>query len=202
MASGHGASVMKNLCYSGPRHPRTNKPATQNERTTVSLAEEPAENEELRTFDGERPPSSRRNKRHHHVHKAKRSVRDSLSDSFRELDDVDEENFYEHLLTLKNEHKKTLKAVEKLYYSEKDKLESAFDLDPRTKISENHFDGSRIPEQFPLNGYDPFQERETAIDEKEHFERSVTPKDHIRDMSVRDEARAVEHKDNEGNMLY
>lgn len=191
MASGHGASVMRNLCYSAPRHPRTDKPATENERTRSSLEVEPPESQGLKPVDDNRPPSSRRRKRH----KPKRSMRESLSDSLRELDDVDEEHFYEHLLALKNEHKKTLKAVEKLYYSEKEKLHSGFELDSKTKIAADDFDESRIPEQFPLDVFDPF--KEAAKDEKENLEIPVRSKDHIKDMSVRDDTR-TEFKENEG----
>lgn len=158
---------------------------------------EPPESQELRSMDGSSPSSSRRTKRRHQGHKPKRSVRDSLSDSFRELKDVDEEHFYEHLLALKNEHKKTLKTLEKLYYSEKDKLQSGhgFDLDSRTRISVDDLDESRIHGKVSSDVYDPFHE--TVTDRKGNFEMSVRPQDHIRDMSVRDETTAVDHEENE-----
>ena len=199
MASGHGGSVMRNHCYTAPRHPRTNKPATENERTRSSLEAEAPEDRQLKGFGDDRPPSSRRHKRHHQGHKPKRSVRESLSDSLRELDDVDEEHFYEHLLALKNEHKKTLKAVEKLYYTEKDKHHSGFDLDSMTKISVKDLDESRIPEQFPLHGYDPFKET-TEEEEKENAKIIVKPEDHVKDMSMRDESR-MQEKEYEGIIL-
>jgi len=199
MASNHGGAVMRNLCYTAPRHPRTNKPATENERTRSSLEVEPTEAQRLQVLDDNRPPPSRGHKRHHQGHTPKRSVRESLSDSLRELDDVGEEHFYEHLLALKNEHKKTLKAVEKLYYSEKDKLHSGFELDSGTKISVNDFDESRIPEQFPLHHYDPF--KEPMEDEgKENVEIPVRSEDHIKDMSVREET-IIEDKENEGKNI-
>lgn len=195
MASGHGVSVMKNLCYTAPRHPRTNKPATENERTRSSLEVEQPESQGLKVLDDNRPPSSRRHKRHSQGYKPKRSVRESLSDSLRELDGVDEENFYEHLLALKNEHKKTLKAVEKLYYSEKDKRDSGFSLDSRTRIAVDDFEESRIPGQFPLEDYDPF--KAATEGGKEKFEIPFRSEDHIKDMSVRDETK-IEDEENEG----
>ena len=193
MASSHGAAVTRNHCYTAPRHPRTDKPATINERTRSSLENETLEGHGL---SEDKPPSSRRQNRHHQGHKPKMSVRESLSQSLRELDDVDEEHFYDHLLALKNEHKKTLKAVEKLYYSEKDKYDSGFELDSSTKIAVNDYDESRIPKQFPLRNYDPFKEA-TEDEEKENTSIPVRPEDHIRDMSVRDE-RTMEDKENEG----
>ena len=186
---------MKNLCYTAPRHPRTNKPATENERTRSSLEVEQPESQGLKVMDDNRPPSSRRHKRHSQGHKQKRSVRESLSDSLRDLGDVDEDNFYEHLLALKNEHKKTLKAIEKLYYSEKDKRHSGFSLDSRTMIAADDFDESRIPGQFPLEDFDPF--KEATNDGKENFEIPFRSEDHIKDMSVRDE-RKIEDEENEG----
>ncbi|RMX39851.1 hypothetical protein pdam_00013455 [Pocillopora damicornis] len=150
MASNHGTAVIKNLCYTAPRHPRTNKPATENERARSSLEAEPLENDGLSDFSERKLPSSRRHKKHHQGHKTKVSVRESLSHSLRELDGVDEENFYEHLLALKNEHKKSLKALEKLYYSEKDKRDHGFELDSKTKIAVRDFDDSRVQEHFPL----------------------------------------------------
>ena len=199
MASIHAGSVMRNLCYTAPRHPSTDKPATENERIRNSLEAEPPDDYGLEVLS-DRPPSSRRHKRHHQGHKPKRSVRESLSESLRELDDVDEEHFYEHLLALKNEHKKTLKSVEKLYYSEKDKHHSGFQLDSRTKIAVDDFDESRISEQFPLHHYNPFREN-TEIDGKENIEIPVVPEDHVKDMSVRGESR-MEHKESEGKNNY
>lgn len=196
MASIHGAAVTRNLCYTAPRHPRTDKPATENERARSSLEAEPLEGYGLTGFSEGKPPSSRRHKKNHQGHKPKLSVRESLSQSLRELDDVDEDNFYDHLLALKNEHKKTLKSLEKLYYSEKDKQDSGFELDSRTKIAVRDFDESRIQEQFPLRDYNPFEEV-TDSEGKQEAEISVRPEDHVRDMSVRDE-RTIEDEENEG----
>lgn len=196
MASGHGGAVMRNLCYTPPRHPGTVKPATINERARSSLETEPLEGLGLNTLSEDKPPSSRRHKRHHQGHKPKLSVRDSLSQSLRELDDVDEEHFYDHLLALKNEHKKTLKAVEKLYYSEKDRQDSGFQLDPRTRITVSDYDESSIPKNFPLRDYDPILEM-TEDEEKDDTNVPVRPEDHVRDLSVRDE-RTTEDKENEG----
>lgn len=200
MASGHGGAVIRNHCYTAPRHPRTDKPATINERARSTLEIEPFEGHGLSTLSEDKPPSSRRHKRHNQGHKPKLSVRDSLSQSLRELDDVDEEHFYDHLLTLKNEHRKTLKAVEKLYYSEKDRQDSGFQLDSRTKIAVSDYDESSIPKQFPLRDYDPFIEA-TEDEEKENTHIAARPEDHIRDMSMRDE-RTIEHKENEGRDIY
>jgi len=196
MASGHAGAVTRNHCYTAPRHPRTGKPATINERARSSLEIEPLEGLELSTLSEEKPPSSRKHKRHHQGQKPILSVRDSLSQSLRELDDVDEEHFYDHLLALKNEHKKTLKAVEKLYYSEKDRQDSGFKLDSTTKIAVSGYDESRIRKQFPLRDYDPLTET-TEDDKKDDTHIPVRPEDHIRDMSVRDE-RTTEDKENEG----
>lgn len=198
MASGHGGAVIRNNCYTAPRHPRTDKPATINERARSSSEVESLEGLGLSSLSEDKSPSSRRHRRHHQGHKPKLSVRDSLSQSLRELDDVGEEHFYDHLLALKNEHKKTLKAVEKLYYSEKDRQDFGFQLDSRTKLAVDDYDGSSIPKQFPLRDYDPF------IETKEDQEKGntsihipVRPQDHIRDMSVRDE-ETTEDKENEG----
>lgn len=199
MASNHGTTVIKNLCYTAPRHPRTNKPATENERARSSLEAEPLENDGLSDFSERKLPSSRRHKKHHQGHKTKVSVRESLSHSLRELDGVDEENFYEHLLALKNEHKKSLKALEKLYYSEKDKRDNGFELDSKTKIAVRDFDESRVQEHFPLRDYNPFLRAEEN-DEKEGTAISVRPEDCIRDMSIR-EHRTKEDKENEGNNI-
>ena len=196
MASGHEGAVIRNSCYTAPRHPRTDKPATINERARSSLEIEPLEGLGLSSLSEGNTPSSRRHKRHHQGHKPKLSVRDSLSQSLRELDDVGEEHFYDHLLALKNEHKKTLKAVEKLYYSEKDRQGSGFQLDSRTKLAVSDYDGFSIPKQFPLRDYDPFIET-TEDQEKDNTHIPVRPEDHIRDMSVRDE-RTIEDKENEG----
>ena len=197
MASRHGGAVIRSHCYTAPRHPKTDKPATINERTRSSLENEPPEDRGFNGLSENKPPSSRRHKRHHEGHKPKLSVRESLSQSLRELDDVDEDHFYEHLLALKNEHKKTLKAVEKLYYSEKEKNESGFELDSRTKIAVNDYEESRIPKQFPLRDYDPVIGA-TEDEEKENTDIPIRPEDHIRDMSVRDD-RKLEDKENEGN---
>ena len=200
MASGHRGAVTRNHCYTAPRHPRTDKPATINERARSSLETEPPEGLGLNTLSEDKPPSSRRHKRHHQGHKPKLSVRDSLSHSLRELDDVDQEHFYDHLLALKNEHKKTLKAVEKLYYSEKDRQDLGFQLDSRTKIAVSDYDESSIPKQFPLRDYDPFIDT-TEDEEKDITHIPVRPEDHIRDMSVRDE-RTTEDKENQGKETF
>lgn len=187
---------MRNLCYKAPRHPRTELPATTNERTRTSLEAEQPANYGLEVNGDNRPSSSRSHKRHHKGHKPKLSVRESLSESLRELDDVDEEHFYQHLLALKNEHKKTLKAVEKLYYTEKDRHLAGFELDSRTKIGLGDFDERRIPQHFPLHDYNPFEERDK--DKREgNIEIPVMPKDLVKDMSVKDQ-RKIEDKENEG----
>lgn len=191
---------MRNLCYTPPRHPRTDKPATINERARSSLENELLEGLGLNTLREDKPSSSRRHKRHQQAHKPKLSVRDSLSQSLRELDDVDEEHFYDHLLALKNEHKKTLKAVEKLYYLEKDRQDSGFQLDPKTKITVSDYDESSIPRKFPLRDYDPFSET-PEDEEKDDTHIPVRPEDHVRDMSVRDE-RTTEDKENDGKETF
>ena len=192
---------MKNLCYTAPRHPGSDKPATENERPGKCIEADGIENEVLRTPTHDKRPSSR---------KSKRSVRESFSQSLRDLEDVDESEFYDHLLTLKNEHKRTLKAVEKIYYSELGKRRSGFELDTGTTIAVNDY-VEKVPpeaEEIPLDsfGHSVDNFNPAVVDfrnyAKEHSRGDLPhrPKDHVRDMSIGNGETEL-NKENEGRFL-
>lgn len=179
MATSHGITVVKNLCYTAPRKPKTKLPATENERTDRGISLELSEGEE-------RPTSSRSRGTKVHTPKA-------MVESLKELQSMDEKDFYRHLLSLKKEHKKTLKTVEKAYYSELGKQRSGFDLDENTRISVE--DGEQMrkfaTEKFIRDDYDPYE-----VGYQELLESDLLPAtDLVRDMSAR---KQEENKENQG----
>lgn len=185
MATIHGLSVVKNHCYVAPRHPKTNKPATENERPGQSLETDERESERME----EREHSSSSRRRHKSRHRKKRcSAREALSRSLQELEGVDEGKFYERLVKLRNEHKKTLKTVETLYYGELEKQRAGFQLDSKTRIALDEDDPKTAYKEYDPGDYNPFEKDSDDGDQgKENWPVASRAVDHVRDMSSREE---------------
>ena len=129
--------------------------------------------------------SSRRSHKHGKGRKKRSSAREALSRSLQELEGVGEEDFYDRLVQLRNEHKKTLKNVEKLYYGELEKQRAGFQLDSQTRITVD--DEPRMAyKTYDPGNYNPFEE-DAGLDEKDTIVASRSPVDHVKDMSTTDE---------------
>jgi len=169
MATSHGATVVKNLCYSAPRKPKTKLPASENERTI------PNSNDDYEDLNEKR---SSRHEKGIKIHTPK-----SMRDSLKELQTLDEKDFYKHLLALKKEHKRTLKTVEKMYYSEMQKQRSGFDLDHETRITiEDDSLVKRAAKTTIPDDYNPYD-----VGYEELLQSDLLPaSDLVRDMSVKE----------------
>lgn len=167
MATTHGITVVKNLCYSAPRKPKTKIPATEDERVLQDTSVEDADYREKQI-------SSRRKGTKIHTPKA-------MMESLKELQTVDEKDFYKHLLALKKEHKKTLKHVEKMYYTELQKHHNGFDLDDKTRITvEDESLVKRGARKTIPDDYNPYEDGYEEL-----LKSDLLPAtDLIRDMSV------------------
>lgn len=178
MATRHGVTVVKNLCYSAPRKPKTKLPATENEREILDANVEGEDNIEEHS-------SSRRQGTKIHTPRA-------MMESLKELQTLDEKDFYKHLLALKKEHKKTLKHVEKMYYTDMQKQRSGFDIDNETRITVE--DDSLIKRAARKTIPDDYNPYDNGYEEL--LQSDLLPAtDLVRDMSVKEHQ---ESKENQG----
>lgn len=114
MATTHALAVVKNNCYKAPRLSNTDMPASMKEINEQTSFSQNYEGEEGYLDDRERTKTRTSTGRKRQLNKA----RDEFIQSFEAGDDVREEQFYENLLKLREEHKKTLKFLETKYYEE------------------------------------------------------------------------------------
>ena len=111
MATTHALTVVKNNCYKAPRLSNTDLPASMkeiNERDSFSHCSEVSEE----SLDDLKRTKSRTSHRH-----TNRS-RNKYIQNYEREDGVSEEQFYDNLMNLREEHKKTLKLLETRYYDE------------------------------------------------------------------------------------
>ena len=107
MATTHGLTVLAHSCVKPPVNPKTGLSQTMHERaTTYDAFYTDYFPDENRAFDENAWENGAS------VHARARPAVDSIS---KELNDLNDEEFYEKLLQLKNEHKKTLTLCEQLY---------------------------------------------------------------------------------------
>lgn len=201
MATDHGLSVLKNQCYKAPRHPKTNKPATENERSHSSLqSDEILEDYEVNSSRKEK--SSRRSKRDKKeaLKRSLRAERNALAQSLIDMS-LNDEDFYKNLLSLKSEHKKSLKTIEQMYYTRLEKEQNGFDLDDNTRISLDGFSKSTHSKSIPefCNSFEEEwnEDARLNIDKLSSGISFSAPEDHIKDMSGGGYGPA-ENKENEG----
>ncbi|XP_032237239.2 protein FAM161B [Nematostella vectensis] len=175
MATTHGITAVKNLCYTAPRKPKSKIPATENERIHRTL--------DLDVSEGDGNASSGRKIRSSNSGGSKIQTPKSIRDSLKQLQTADQADFYKHLVALKKEQKRTLKTVEKMYYSELEKQRSGFDLDENTRISLDYEPQLDIPHH---ESFDPFEKGY----KDEYIEGTQQPRspvrDFLRDMSSRE----------------
>ncbi|XP_028398892.1 protein FAM161B-like [Dendronephthya gigantea] len=114
MATTHAFAVVKNNCYKAPRLSNTDMPASMKEINEQTSFSQSSEGDEVSLDDRNRRKTRSSTGRKRHINKG----RDKFIQSFEAGDDVSEEQFYENLLKLREEHKKTLKFLETKYYNE------------------------------------------------------------------------------------
>ena len=114
MATTHALTVVKNNCYKAPRFSNTDLPASMKEieeKDSFSHNSEVSE-ESLDDLKRTKTRTYRTNRRH-----TNRSLNKCIQ-NYEKEDGVSEEQFYENLIKLREEHKKTLKLLETKYYNE------------------------------------------------------------------------------------
>lgn len=206
MATIHGFSVIKNHCYTAPRHPKTNKPATEDERSYSSSLQSNGLDEDFGQNCGRKDNSDKSSKRSKRDKEAlKRSLRaerNALAQSLIDMS-VDDEDFYKKLLSLKCEHKKSLKMIERMYYTQLEKERDGFDLDDNTRISLDYVSKRPHTRAVP-EFYNPLEKewskKDDANEDNEETSSRISfsaPEDHVKDLSGRD-YRPAENKENEG----
>ena len=203
MATRHEISVVKNQCYKAPRHPKTDKPATENERPQSSLQSDGnLEDHDANSSRKERSSSRRSKRDKESLKRSLRAERNALAQSLIDMS-ADDEDFYKNLLSLKNEHRKSLKTIERMYYTQLEKEHLGFDLDDNTRISIGYVADKPHEKAIP-DGYDPLgKDWSESNDVKRNAEQSDSrvsfspPEDHVKDMSDRN-YRLTENKENEG----
>lgn len=116
MATTHAISVVKNHCYTAPRISKTDRPATTLDLNQGQIKRDYGQKTEA--TDEESEVSTRMPTRtvtvSNHAHPKHRNT----SLSYEQGDAISEEQFYQNLMSLKEEHKKTLKLLETRYYEE------------------------------------------------------------------------------------
>ena len=125
MATTHALTVVKNNCYKAPRLSNTSLPASMKEikeHHSFSQSSEGGEESGDSLNRTKTPTSSGRR----HINKNKNRHR--FIQSYEKEDGVSEEQFYENLIKLREEHKKTLKLLETRYHNEL-KKQSGFQWD-------------------------------------------------------------------------
>ena len=202
MATTHGFSVIKNQCYTAPRHPKTNKPATEDERSLSSSLQSDGFNEDHGENCGRKDKSFKRSKRDKEALKRSlRAERNALAQSLIDMS-VDDEDFYKNLLSLKGEHKKSLKMIERMYYTQLEKERHGFDLDGNTRISLDYVSKRPQTKSVPEFYNPPEKEWSENVDDTEETSSRISfsaAEDHVKDMSGRDYGPPY-NKENEGRL--
>ena len=125
MATTHALTVVKNNCYKAPRLSNTGLPASMKEIKEDHSFSQSSEGGEQSDDDLNRT-KTRTSSGRRHINKNKN--RHKFIQSYEKEDGVSEEQFYENLIKLREEHKKTLKLLETRYHNEL-KKQSGFQWD-------------------------------------------------------------------------
>ena len=119
MATTHALTVVKNNCYKAPRVSNTNLPASMKEiKEQDAFSQNSHDSED--NFDHSKIEKNRTSTDRRHINKS----RNNKIQRYEKADGVSEEQFYENLMKLREEHKRTLKLLETRYYNELEKQNS------------------------------------------------------------------------------
>ena len=113
MATTHALTVVKNNCYKAPRLSNTGLPASMKEMKEKDSFSQNSEVSEESVDDLKRTKTRTSTSRRH-----TNRNRNKFIQNYEKGDGVSEEQFYENLIKLREEHKKTLKLLETRYYNE------------------------------------------------------------------------------------
>ena len=113
MATTHALTVVKNNCYKAPRLSNTDLPSSMKE---IEEKDSFSHNFEVNegSLDDLKPTKTRTSTNRRHSNRS----RNKHIQNYEKEDGVSEEQFYENLINLREEHKKTLKLLETRYYNE------------------------------------------------------------------------------------
>lgn len=186
MATSHAISVVKSHCYTAPRISNTDRPATAKELSREQRKRSVRHKDEV--IDWHNDVLTRNSSRTEtDVGRYARHDQDS-SLNYETQDAVSEEQFYQNLVKLKEEHKKSLKLLETKYYDELRNQNSfqwegfsqGVGLKQRNGCEQGSSDGFELSSE-PLRQYNSLKNDEERVFHKPP--KSPMVRDVVKDMS-------------------